>query len=96
VKRCFLRRCVRVEIRDSFIKDIKKTTRENKQKIEEVFHEFKAVNTLAELKNVKKLKGHKHFYRIRIGDYRLGFAFENDTIILLHFLHRKDIYRFFP
>lgn len=87
---------MKVEIRDSFIKDIKKTTRENKQKIEEVFHEFKAVNTLTELKNVKKLKGRKHFYRIRIGDYRLGFAFENDTIILLHFLHRKDIYRFFP
>ena len=91
-----MRHCARVDIRDSFIKDVKKASQENKQKIEEIFHELKAANKLTELKNAKKLKGHKHFYRIRIGDYRIGFAFENETVILLHFLHRKDIYRFFP
>ena len=74
----------------------KKHPKKTNKKIEEIFHEFKAANTLTELKNAKKLKGHKHFYRIRIGDYRIGFAFENETVILLHFLHRKDIYRFFP
>ena len=35
-------------------------------------------------------------YRIRIGDYRLGIAIEGDVVILVRFLHRRDIYRFSP
>jgi len=32
---------------------------------------------LGDIVNCKKLKGTKNQYRIRIGDYRLGFVFEN-------------------
>ncbi len=44
----------------------------------------------------KKMRGYDIYYRIRIGDYRLGFSIEKDQIKLIRFLHRKDIYRFFP
>jgi len=57
---------------------------------------MKTAESISDLRNIKKLQGFKLFYRIRIGDYRLGFAFEDGTIVLLHFLHRKEIYRFFP
>ena len=87
---------MRVEIRDSFVKDVKKTSLENKQKIKQILESIKIANTIAELRNIKKISGHKIFYRIRLGDYRLGFALENDTVVLLHFMHRKEIYRFFP
>ena len=33
---------------------------------------------------------------MRIGDYRLGAALEGDALVLVRFLHRRDIYRFFP
>ncbi|MBP1468695.1 type II toxin-antitoxin system RelE/ParE family toxin [Candidatus Chloroploca sp. M-50] len=36
------------------------------------------------------------YYRIRIGDYRLGLFVEDDTITVVRFLHRRDIYRYFP
>lgn len=87
---------MKIEIRDSFLKDIKKQSKENKQKIEAIFNDMKSAESISDLKNIKKLQGFKIFYRIRIGDYRLGFAFEDETIVLLHFLHRKEIYRFFP
>jgi len=87
---------VKIEIRDSFLKDIKKQSKENKQKIEAIFNDMKTAESISDLRNIKKLQGFKLFYRIRIGDYRLGFAFEDGTIVLLHFLHRKEIYRFFP
>jgi mRNA interferase RelE/StbE len=87
---------VKIEIRDSFLKDIKKQSKENKQKIEAIFSDMKTAESISDLRNIKKLQGFKIFYRIRIGDYRLGFAFEDETIVLLHFLHRKEIYRFFP
>ena len=51
---------------------------------------------LDSLKGVKKLHGHFFAYRIRIGDYRLGFFKENETIILVRFLKRADIYKLFP
>ncbi len=87
---------MKIEIRDSFLKDIKKQSKENKQKIEAIFSDMKTAESISDLRNIKKLQGFKIFYRIRIGDYRLGFAFEDETIVLLHFLHRKEIYRFFP
>lgn len=54
------------------------------------------VETLDKIPNTKKLQGHKTAYRTRIGDYRLGFFFENSTILLARFVHRKDIYKVFP
>ena len=51
---------------------------------------------LNEVAGLKKLKGYKTAYRIRIGDYRLGFYFENGTAIIARVIHRKEMYRFFP
>ena len=57
---------------------------------------METVNSLDKIPETKKLKGHKSAYRTRIGDYRLGFFFENFTISIARFVHRKDIYRLFP
>ena len=57
---------------------------------------IEAADDLDSIPNTKKLKGHKTAYRTRVGDYRLGFFFENSTVIFARFLHRKDIYKIFP
>ena len=55
------------------------------------------VDTIQEIPHVKKIEGYKSFYRIKIGDHRLGMeAISNKEVVLLRFLHRKDIYRYFP
>jgi mRNA interferase RelE/StbE len=33
---------------------------------------------------------------LRISDYRMGIFVENNTVIIVRFLHRKEIYRYFP
>ncbi len=53
-------------------------------------------DNLSKCQNIKKLKGHDIYYRLKIGDYRLGFSFENNEINIIRFLHRKDIYKLFP
>jgi mRNA interferase RelE/StbE len=53
-------------------------------------------DNIKSIKNIKKLKGSADFYRIRIGDYRIGLEVKNKTIELIRFLHRKDIYKYFP
>ena len=81
----------------SFEKDITKLTdRKILNSIADCISEIQLKNKLSELSNCKKLKGSKNCYRLRIGDYRIGFIFENNTIELIRFLHRSKIYKFFP
>ena len=36
------------------------------------------------------------YYRIRVGDYRVGFVFEQGAVTFVRCLNRKEIYRYFP
>jgi mRNA interferase RelE/StbE len=87
---------MKIEIRNSILKDLKKIPKEQKEKLEEIYQELKSLDSIADIQNIKKLKGYDNFYRIRIGNYRLGLVTEDDKVIFLRFLHRKDIYKFFP
>ena len=60
--------------------------------IEEMEQAFK----LTDLQNIKKMIGKGNYYRMRIGDYRLGFKVKSGNIVLLRFLNKKDIYKYFP
>jgi len=51
---------------------------------------------IADIRNIKKLKGHSTAYRIRVGDYRIGILFEDNTVNIMRILPRKDIYKLFP
>ena len=64
--------------------------------IEIIILDLKNNIDLSEVKNVKKMKGHPFAYRIKIGNYRLGFYYEDNVIILSRFLKREDIYKVFP
>ena len=50
---------------------------------------------LTDVKNIKKMSDYNNFFRIKIGDYRLGIVNENNIIYLVQFEHRKDIYKKF-
>ena len=51
---------------------------------------------LQDIRNLKKLKGYKNAFRIKIGDFRIGIFIENDTVEFARVVHRKDIYKVFP
>lgn len=66
-------------------------------KIELLIKKIEKAEKISEIKNVKKLTGFKNYYRIRIGDFRLGFEKINDnTIRFITVARRKDIYSIFP
>jgi len=45
----------------------------------------------------KKLTGFRKYYRIRLGEYRIGIeTIDKNTIRLILIAHRKEIYRYFP
>jgi len=45
---------------------------------------------------VRKMQGFDSYYRIRVGDYRIGVETSEGQVIFVCFLNRKDIYRYFP
>jgi mRNA interferase RelE/StbE len=86
-----------VEFLKRFSKDLDAIKNKSvKQAVSRLIELMETVDALDKIPNTKKLKGHKSAYRTRIADYRVGFFFENSTILLARFLHRKDIYKIFP
>ena len=88
---------MKVEFRGSFAKDLKSVKDKSLLKrAKEVIELVEQTNSLTNIPNLKKLKGGGNYFRLRIGDYRFGISFENDTVIFVRFLDRKDIYKYFP
>lgn len=87
---------MKIEIRNSFVKDADKLPAVFRQQLADVIELIEAANKLHDLPGCKKLKGHKTAFRIRLGQYRIGFYYERETIELVRILNRKDIYKYFP
>jgi mRNA interferase RelE/StbE len=87
-----------VEFDKSFFKSLTKIDdRQILKRIEQKIIEFENADNLNNLSNIKKLTGYKNYYRLRTGDYRLGFELiDTETIRLIIAAHRKDIFRQFP
>ena len=86
-----------VEFRKSFIKDLKSISDKNLlRRVKSVIEIVEKSESLTEVANLKKLKANENHFRLRIGEYRLGFVLDTEKVIFVRFLHRKDIYKFFP
>jgi mRNA interferase RelE/StbE len=87
---------LKVHFREDFLRDLKALEdRALKKRVGEVITQVEQAAALLDIRNIKKLKGADQYYRIRVGDYRLGLILEKDTIVFVRCLHRKDIYRYF-
>ena len=84
------------EIRKSFEKDAAKLSATLQKHLAATIDQITTAKSLSDISSCKKLTGFKNAYRIRMGRYRIGFFFENETVELVRILNRKDIYRYFP
>jgi len=85
-----------VVFRRSFLKDIRGVDSVLARRIERVIMELEQATSLYEIRHLKRLAGSNVYYRIRVGNYRIGLRLDEDRVTLVRFLHRKDIYRYFP
>ncbi len=87
-----------VEFDRSFQKWLSKINETNTlKKIEQAILKAEEAKSIYDIPNTKKLTGHKNYYRIKIGDYRMGFErISKTTIRLIIVANRKEIYRSSP
>ena len=90
---------MKTEFLASFLKDIRSIKDKRLlSRLEQFIVTVETADDLSQIPNLKKLKGKKNkfYYRSRIGNYRVGLTTEQDTIVFVRFLNRKEIYRYFP
>lgn len=86
-----------VQFRASFSKDLRNIKNKNLlDRIKEVIEHIEKAQNPQDISNLKKLKGGNIYYRVRVGEYRIGLTIENNTVAFVRCLNRKEIYRYFP
>jgi mRNA interferase RelE/StbE len=82
---------------EKFYKDLDNLNdKKIKERIVKVIDECKRANLPSEIRNLKKLEGYDGFYRIRVGDFRIGIEIKAGVICFYRVANRKDIYKIFP
>lgn len=90
---------MKAEFRKSFERDLKKLRRDRQilDRVREGIEAVEGARDLGELPSIKRLSGGGgEFYRLRIGDHRIGLELEGDVVVFVRCLHRRDMYRYFP
>jgi len=88
---------LRVAFKSSFVRDLEKIRNQNvRDKARQVIELVKQADNLQDIPHIRKLRGSEHYYRIRLGDYRMGLAVDGSEVAFVRFLHRRDVYRYFP
>ena len=87
---------MKIEIRKSFTKDADKLPAAFQLQLSAIIDTIAKAAHPNQLDDCKKLTGYKTAFRIRMGQYRIGFYYENKIAELVRVLHRKEIYRYFP
>jgi len=89
---------VKTSFKRSFAKDLKTHNRDKTllARIQETILQVEASDSITSIKNLKRLKAEGSYYRIRVGNYRIGLIIEKEIVTFVRVLHRSQIYRYFP
>jgi mRNA interferase RelE/StbE len=88
---------VKTAFRESFDSDLSVITDAALlRRIRKIIEQVEAARMFQQIPNLKRLESSGKYYRIRLGEYRLGFVFENGAVTFVRCLHRKEVYRYFP
>lgn len=88
---------MKVEYHKSFERDLRRVRDRNLlDRVKTVLIVLEDSETLESLTNIKAMKGHPEYFRVRIGDFRLGLKRIDGGVRIIRFLSRADIYRKFP
>jgi len=79
------------------LKDLAKVHPDYQKRIEAlVFEKIPASENIFTECDVRKIRGYQNYYRIRVGQYRIGCRIQDETLIFYRVKSRDEIYGVFP
>ena len=86
------------QFKKTFLRDLAELPAAYRKRIERlVFEEFPEMSNVSDKLDIRKMQGYENYFRIRIGDYRIGCEIKaGNSITFCRVKNRKDIYRVFP
>jgi len=71
---------VKTAFKESFARDLR-GLRDKKllSRVKDAIEAVEKADTLSALPNLKKLRGDKNYFRLKVGDYRIGLAIESEN-----------------
>lgn len=88
---------MKTAFQSSFARDLRsikdKTLRD---RVAELIETVEQAANLDMIPNLKRLRAVGSYYRVRLGEYRVGLMVRRDVVSFVRCLHRKEIYRYFP
>ena len=89
-----------VTISRTFIKDLKATSKPTQSAVDAVIKRLiEATSLQTSGLDYKKMEGQKrteNYYRIRIGEWRIGIEYIHPKVVVIRILSRGTIYKHFP
>jgi mRNA interferase RelE/StbE len=89
-----------VIFKKSFIKALKATPKSIQEVTAVVIDKLQNASSLeksgVDYKRMEGQKKSENYYRIRIGDWRIGIEYINPKVVIITILSRGDIYKKFP
>ena len=88
---------MKVIFRSGFLRDLKKIhDPQVLARIKKAIEEVESASNFTQINHISKMSGSENFYRIRLGEYRIGLVLAGDTLEFIRCLHRREIYHYFP
>ncbi len=83
--------------KSSFAKDLKAIkSKAVLEAVAKLITVVEAAQNLRAIPDVKKLRAKRAYYRIKLGNYRIGITLNKAEITFVRCLDRKEIYSYFP
>lgn len=88
---------MKTQFKSSFAKDLSGIKdKKLHQRVKALIQLIEESDGLSAVTGLKKLRARGGYYRIRVGEYRLGLTLKGKVVTFVRCLDRKEIYRYFP
>ncbi len=66
------------------------------RRIQQAVESVQQAEKLQDIPNLIKMQGGGDYYRLRVGEYRLGIGLADNVVVFVRCLNRKEIYKKLP
>ena len=87
---------MRLIISNRYIRELRNINHVTQRQAAEALEQIGNAQTFSDIPHFKALKGHPNFYRIRVGNYRIGLYWNGETFYVERIGSRGDFYKTYP